>query len=306
MIERDPAARAAMLKALRWYILLTFIPVMLLAAIAARAGGLAAFPAALLAMLVPALAAFVVQKLVVKAPIFRGGALGFRLGRKRWWLLAPAAIGLLVALAYAITFALDPQVLASRSQIAATAAELRLPESFRTPGWAMLLLLSAVLVGTFVNLPVYLGEEIGWRGFMTPSFTALYGRAGILLVGLVWGLWHTPLILLGHNYPDNPGIGLLIWIPFCIAVSVLLQAAYGVSRSIFVPALAHGMLNQIAGTGAMMLVVAPAYIDWLHGPAGLIGLAVMSVPALWIWTQRPELLLGPAEALGPSERSTIG
>jgi membrane protease YdiL (CAAX protease family) len=305
MIAHDPAARAALLKALRWYIFLTFVPVMLLAAVAAR--GLLALPAAaVLAMLVPALAAFAVQKLVVKAPVFRGGALGFRLGRKRWWLLAPAGLGLLVALAYAVTFALDPDVLAGPSEIAATLARLQFPESLGTSERFALLLLLAAVVGPVVNLPIYLGEEIGWRGFMTPRFTALYGRAGILLAGLVWGLWHTPLILLGHNYPDNPGLGHLVWIPYCIALSILLQAAYGVSRSIFVAGLAHGMINQIAGTGAMVLVAGPAFIDWLHGPAGLIGLAIMAVPAAWIWTQRPDLLLGPAEALGPAERDPSG
>ncbi len=301
MIIADPSARAALLKALRWYIALTFVPVMLLAAVAAR--GLLALPAAaVLAMLVPALAAFVVQKLVVKAPLFRGGALGFRVGVKKWWLLAPAALGLLIALAYAVTFAIAPETLASPSEIAATAARLQFPDSLGTTERIALLALLAAVVGPLVNLPIYLGEEIGWRGFMTPRFTALYGRAGILLAGLIWGLWHTPLILLGHNYPDNPGVGHLVWIPYCIALSILLQAAYGVSRSIFVAGLAHGMVNQIAGTGAMLLIAAPAFIDWLHGAVGLIGLAIMAVPAAWIWTQRPDLLLGPAEALGQAER----
>jgi membrane protease YdiL (CAAX protease family) len=301
MTNPTPAERAAILRSLRWYIALAFLPTVLLGAAAAGAGGPGAFPAAMVAMLIPGLAAIVVQKWVAKAPVLRGGALGLRIGAKRWWLLAPAGIGLLAVLAFALTFALAPATLAAPGQAAANLARLQFPESLGTGGQIALLVVLAAVVGPIVNLPLALGAEIGWRGFMTPRFTALYGRAGLLLAGLIWALWHTPLILLGYNYPDHPGLGHLVWIPSCIAMSILLQAAYAASRSIFVPALAYGMLNQLAGAGMALLVVAPAWIDWLHGPAGLIGLLVTAVPAAWIFARRPDLLLGPREALGPAE-----
>lgn len=39
-----------------------------------------------------------------------------------------------------------------------------------------------------------LGEEFGWRGYLTPALAArLDWRAASLVVGVIWGVWHMPL-----------------------------------------------------------------------------------------------------------------
>ncbi|HWE52306.1 MAG TPA: CPBP family intramembrane glutamic endopeptidase [Bryobacteraceae bacterium] len=47
------------------------------------------------------------------------------------------------------------------------------------------------------------GEEIGWRGYMLTRLVDSGIRAPILISGLAWGLWHTPLILSGQ-YASGP------------------------------------------------------------------------------------------------------
>nr|WP_281500564.1 CPBP family intramembrane glutamic endopeptidase [Kordiimonas marina] len=48
------------------------------------------------------------------------------------------------------------------------------------------------------NYATALGEEIGWRGFLAPRTNTAFGfAAGTLFTGVVWGLWHMPLVILG-------------------------------------------------------------------------------------------------------------
>ncbi|MBO6504854.1 MAG: CPBP family intramembrane metalloprotease [Kordiimonadaceae bacterium] len=50
-------------------------------------------------------------------------------------------------------------------------------------------------VGMIWHMATALGEEIGWRGYLTPALLARYSfPATSLIVGLVWALWHVPII----------------------------------------------------------------------------------------------------------------
>jgi membrane protease YdiL (CAAX protease family) len=58
-------------------------------------------------------------------------------------------------------------------------------------------------VGMVWRIASSLGEEIGWRGFLTPQLMRLYSfPVTSLIVGLVWSLWHAPLI---YNTTYNGG-----------------------------------------------------------------------------------------------------
>lgn len=53
--------------------------------------------------------------------------------------------------------------------------------------------------GILQTMPLAIGEEIGWRGFLAPRMVALWGfAAGTLASGMIWAAWHAPLILLGN------------------------------------------------------------------------------------------------------------
>lgn len=42
------------------------------------------------------------------------------------------------------------------------------------------------------------GEEIGWRGFLLPKLTEIWNvKIAILISGLIWAVWHFPLMIAG-------------------------------------------------------------------------------------------------------------
>ncbi len=62
------------------------------------------------------------------------------------------------------------------------------------------------------------GEEIGWRGFLqTPLIEAYGGLGGVILLGLIWGIWHAPIALRGHNLSSDFWAEAFVLYPFMCA-----------------------------------------------------------------------------------------
>jgi membrane protease YdiL (CAAX protease family) len=75
--------------------------------------------------------------------------------------------------------------------------------------WTIVIIqtISGVLVAPLINSLFTFGEEFGWRAYLQPKLMPLGGRKVILLMGLIWGVWHWPVIAMGHNYGlDYPGV----------------------------------------------------------------------------------------------------
>jgi membrane protease YdiL (CAAX protease family) len=80
-----------------------------------------------------------------------------------------------------------------------TIIEIANRQGFSSLGPALstaLLLFLALTAGLINNMASALGEEIGWRGFLTPPLTALLGFFGATLItGLLWASWHLPILI---------------------------------------------------------------------------------------------------------------
>ncbi len=74
----------------------------------------------------------------------------------------------------------------------------------------LLVLVGGMLAGASVNAVAGFGEELGWRGFLQREWASLGFWKSSWLVGLVWGLWHIPFLLHGHNYPGHTYSGVLL------------------------------------------------------------------------------------------------
>lgn len=62
---------------------------------------------------------------------------------------------------------------------------------------------STLTLGTVFSAATAMGEEVGWRGYMLTRLIEAGVPRPVLVSGLVWGLWHTPLILTGQ-YAAGP------------------------------------------------------------------------------------------------------
>jgi membrane protease YdiL (CAAX protease family) len=293
---RAPALR----RELTWFIAITFIATYAIAGLAAARGGLGAFPAIPLAMLTPMLTALGVQRFIAKRPIIGENGLGFRWGSTRYWLAAPAVMILLWAVVFGVSYFVHPAAYANWDAITANVRHLKnVPGSGQS---AVGTLVSAyaltIFVAPLLNLPIFLGEEVGWRGFMTPRLVALFGRRGLLVSGVVWALWHTPFIFLGLDYPTHPMVGHLLWIPFCICFGIILQTLYVRSGSIFPVALAHGITNQVCALTLGIVLVDAQYSDLLDGPAGVVALVILVIPAVYCYRRFPIHDAGNREQAG--------
>jgi uncharacterized protein len=114
-------------------------------------------------------------------------------------------------------------------------------------------ILAALTVGPLFNTLFALGEELGWRGFLLPRLLPLGQWRAILLSGAIWGVWHAPAILQGHNYPTMPVAGVFLMIVFTILMGAIFSWLYLRTRSPWAPALAHGSLNASAGLPLLFL-----------------------------------------------------
>ena len=241
-------------------------------------------------MFTPAIAAIIVV-FVVERPQHKARALGL-------WPLKPAgrfigylALGLTVPVALIlvalpigallgvypadfVTFSAFQEMLDTQLA-AAGVAELPIPI-----GILVGLQLINVLLGAFINLIPALGEELGWRGWLLPKLMPLGTVPALALSGVIWGLWHAPLILLGYNYPAAPGwLGLTMMIGMCIIVGAVFGWLRLRSESVWPAALAHGAFNAAAGF-SLIFAAAGESIDTTQ--ATILGWSGWIVPLLLV------------------------
>lgn len=117
-----------------------------------------------------------------------------------------------------------------------------------------------------VMLIPYFGEEWGWRGYMMPKLMKLMGKpAAILVGGILWGLWHAPLTISGHNfgteYKGFPWLGIVLMCLYCIATNAVLTLLTEKTKSIYPACICHGMNNNICGEMWFMIFAGSAVVE---------------------------------------------
>jgi uncharacterized protein len=139
----------------------------------------------------------------------------------------------------------------------------------------------SVLIAPFINSAFAFGEEYGWRGFLLPKLLPLGRWPAHLIGGIIWGLWHAPLVVMGFNYPGYPWTG-IVWMCVLTTFLGIFESEWTLRyNSILLASFIHGAFNsQVYG---IWRVIVPDAHPLLGGFGGLIGLAALTVIAGWAW-----------------------
>lgn len=222
-------------------------------------------------MATPAIAALIVV-FFVERPEGRARALGLWPMRPVGRLIGYSLLGIFVPIALVlvalpvgallgvypadfVNFSAFDQLLTDQME-AAGAPALPIPV-----GALVAIQMATVPLAAFINLIPALGEELGWRGWLLPKLLPLGAVPAILISGVIWGLWHAPLILLGYNYPDAPGwLGLLAMVGMCTVFGAIFGWLRIRSESVWPAAFAHAAFNGAAGS-YLLFAMAGEHID---------------------------------------------
>ena len=221
-------------------------------------------------MLIPLLAVVFTQ-LIFKEPVLKGLGISFKINR--WWWIGWLLIPVIYMAVLGVTL-LMPGAQWTPDGEAVQLSLQAMPEGFGVWGLIGISLLSGLLAGVTINAVFAFGEEIAWRGFLMKEFKGKKFLSAALWIGVIWGFWHAPLILNGHNYPQYPFAGVFMMVILCLLLTVMLMYFRKKSGSVIVAAIMHGTTNAVAGVTA--IVVTPAN-DLLYGAAGLAGMIVLLV-----------------------------
>ena len=179
-------------------------------------------------------------------------------GTLRYYLLAWFGPSLLTILGTALYFLVftgefDPGCGYLKGILEASGADM---DSMPLPLGLLMLVqgIQSIVLAPILNFAVCFGEEWGWRGYLLPKMKNLLPTAPLLLVtGIIWGLWHAPLTIIGHNYGLGywgfPFTGIGMMCVFCTVLGVFLSYVTLKTNSCIPAILGHGAINGIAAIG---------------------------------------------------------
>ncbi len=193
----------------------------------------------------------------------------------------PTALLLLSGALYFLIFpgSFDPQLTTLKGMVASNGKQ-----GLDVSKMLIVQTLIFVLIGPIVNIIPTMGEELGWRGYLLPKLRIfLSDRTALIITGAIWGIWHLPVIVMGHNYGTGywgyPWLGILTMIVFCVALGIIEGYISIKLESVIPAAMIHSTVNAGA---ALPIIFAKSGYNPILGPAitGLIGGLPFSVLAV--------------------------
>ena len=236
----------------------------------------AGFAITVIYMFVPMLSVLIVEKLIFKEDVIDRLFISFKINK--WffiaWILPILVVFLTIVVSLlmpGITFSPGAEGIVNRYENMLPPEQIEeMRKQFESTAISPLwfILLQGLFAGITINAVAGFGEELGWRGFLTRQFSHMNFWKASIIIGLIWGIWHAPLIAMGHNYPQHPVAGVFMMIAWCLLLSPIFLYITIRARSVIAASVLHGTINAI-GTLAMFMVTGGN--DLTVGITGLAG-----------------------------------
>ncbi len=241
----------------------------------------------------PALATFIVQKFIYKEG-FKQYGWHFGIKNYKWFLYTILIFVAIIFLTFTVIALLgNTRIISQFGQVDFSQHnfnfqfkellkgkididKIKLPN---IPAWLffVIMLIEGIVAGLTVNIPFMFGEEFGWRGLMLKETQKLGFLKSNIFIGTIWGLWHLPVILMGHNYPNHPYFGVVMMCLMTIALAPIFAYVRLKTKSILGACILHGMINATAALFTIYIANANELYGSIAGWAGVIACAIVLI-----------------------------
>jgi membrane protease YdiL (CAAX protease family) len=165
--------------------------------------------------------------------------------------------------------------------------------NLRAPAWVSVAI-GVVLMcvfGLLGSLTSALGEEIGWRGFLVPELARTTSFTTTALIsGIVWALWHYPVLIWGdYNAGTATWYALICFTVLVISASFIFAWMRLKSGSLWTGAMLHASHNLFVQAIFTPLTRDTGKTAWYIDEFGAVLPAVMILFAIYFWRRRKEI-----------------
>lgn len=153
--------------------------------------------------------------------------------------------------------------------------------------------LNFAVFGMIMHIAFAAGEEIGWRGFLVPNLFKVMGfTKTCFLSGIIWSIWHFPLIIHGrylNNIPVTQSILQLTAV--LLAVSFIINWIRLKSASVWTAVLLHATHNlYMQNLFDPLTTIARPISQYFSGENGIVLIVIYGLLGFLFWRKRANLL----------------
>lgn len=146
--------------------------------------------------------------------------------------------------------------------------------------------LMQMLFGTIIGVLSSAGEELGWRGYMLTRLIDARIPKPVLTSGIVWGLWHLPVLLVGNYYSGPyPALSVVLFMISVTSFSYILSRLRLSTGSVWAAIFLHASWNAVIQDAFDLFSSGENVLLWTGESGIFVALALLI--AAWMTSRKP-------------------
>lgn len=131
-----------------------------------------------------------------------------------------------------------------------------------------------------LSFTAFFGEEYGWRYYLQPVLQDKFGKKkGVILLGILWGLWHVPINLFYYS-PSTSLQSILVQIAGCVGMGVFFGWVYLRTQNVWAVTMLH-FLNNNLGVALFNVSAAGVERQWADTVITIVIYLLVYLPFLF-------------------------